>query len=112
MSEPSREERLEIAVVDRGVVAQGSPSAVSRFSDLVRSVAQDGRIRSLVADGLALAEQIHPADGEYKEYFEFSPRALELLRTYEALPADGDDWFYATVRDGQQIVGNLDWRRV
>jgi hypothetical protein len=104
-------EHLELAVVDRGVVAQGSPSAVARFSDHVRSLVTDGRIRSLVAEGLAVAEQLGPAGESYREYFEFSPQALEALKKYDAIPA-GDGWWYGSVRDQQHIVANLDWRPV
>lgn len=104
-------ERLELAVVDRGVVAQGSPSAVARFSDRVRELVTDGRIRSLVAEGLAIAEEMRPPGESYREYFEFSPQALGALRSYEALPA-GDGWFYGAVRNHEHIVANLEWRPV
>ncbi len=108
---PDEPERLELAVVDRGVVAQGSPSAVARFSDHVRSLVAEGRIRSLVAEGIAIAEQISPAGESYREYFEFSPQALEALRKFDAVPA-GDGWWYGSVRDQQHIVANLEWRPV
>ena len=93
---------------------QGTRKAVVAFRDKVLAIAKStdlanvGELFSTVASAI---EQL-PTSGEgAAAYFEFSPRALDLLQRHGAIPADGG-FFRSMVHDGSEIAGNLDWKPV
>jgi hypothetical protein len=111
-----RRQRSEVVVSTQpgGVAVQGTRKSVVAFRDKVLAVARStdlaevGELLSTVASAI---EQL-PASGDgAAAYFEFSPRALELLQRHGAIPANGG-FFRSMIHDGGQIAGNLDWKRV
>jgi len=106
---------VEVVVAGNGIVVQGDPSAVTAFIDGALDVVPSSRPRRVLADGLAVAGSIAALQQTYREYFEFSPRALELLKEHGAIPTK-DGFFRSFVRSGPNanspFGGHLDWKRV
>ena len=107
----------EIAVGfrDEGLVVRGDRPVLDRFVDgLTTTLAKIDP-----GTGLDAVEAVRSIAGTAKSgrssdgaaLFEFSPRALELLKQYGALPTD-DGFFRSMVRDETSFVGNLDWKPV
>lgn len=98
-----------------GLLVQGDPSAVAAYLDGVMDVVPSSRPRRILADGLAVAGSVAALRQTYREYFEFSPRSLELLKEHGAIPTE-DGFNRAFVRSGPNknspFAGNLDWRSV
>jgi hypothetical protein len=112
---PEEPESVELVVAGNGVVVQGSPSAVTTFVDRMAALTKSGSSRRVIADGLAVAGHVGAISRTYREYFEFAPRSLELLRENGAIPT-GDGFFRGFVRSGplanSPFAGNLDWKPV
>ncbi len=108
-------ESVEVVVAGNGIVVQGDPSAVTAFVDAAMDVVPSTRPRRVLADGLAVAGSVAAFRQTYREYFEFSPRALALLKEHGAIPTE-DGYFRSFVRSGPKgnspFAGHLDWRQI
>lgn len=108
-------ESVELVVAGNGVVVQGSPSAVTSFVDRIAELTKSSRPTRVFAEGLAVAGHVAAISRTYREYFEFAPRALKLLREHDAIPT-GEGSFRSFVRTGPQanspFAGHLDWKPV
>lgn len=112
---PEGPESVELVVARNGVVVQGSPSAVTAFVDRIAALTKSGSPRRVIADGLAVAGHVGAISRTYREYFEFAPRSLRMLRENGAIPT-GDGFFRGFVRSGplanSPFAGPLDWKPV
>ena len=70
----------------------------------------DSRDTSL-SDGLQVAANIAAFRQTHREYFEFSERALKLLKEHGAIPTK-DGYFRSFVHNGKALAGHLDWKPV
>jgi hypothetical protein len=108
-----RRQRSELVVAPQpgGVVVQGPPGKVRAFAERVRSIARSvdvERIATMLTTAAAAIDELAGSGDGTPQYFEFSPRAMDLLKQFGALPA-GDGFFRSMVRDGEKFAGNLDW---
>lgn len=96
------------------MIVEGSPTAVSAFVDEMVDATKEvgGRWRHFVIDGLQVAANVSAFRQTHREYFEFSGRARELLEEHGAIAAAENGYFRSFVHDGENLAGNLDWRRV
>lgn len=96
------------------MIVEGSPTAVSAFVDEMVDATKEvgGRWRHFVIDGLQVAANVSAFRQTHREYFEFSGRARELLEEHGAIAAAENGYFRSLVHDGENLAGNLDWRRV
>lgn len=102
---------VEIFASERGVLVEGSPTAVSAFVDQMLEVTRtaEGQSRHLVVDGVQIAANVYACRQTHREYFEFSPRALKLLAEHGSIPTEGG-YYRSFVRFKNQFAGNLDWQ--
>ena len=102
---------VEIFVGQRGVVIEGTPSAVSVFVDQMLEATKEanGRSRHVVLDGVQTLANVAAYRQTHREYFEFSERALRLIKDHGAIPTTGGH-FRSFVRSGRHFAGNLDWK--
>jgi len=111
-----RRQRSELVVspLPGGVVVQGSPGMVRALAERVRAVAGSvdiERIGGILASAAAAIDQLAGEGGGTAQYFEFSPRAMDLLKQHGAIPT-GDGFFRSMVHDSRQLAGNLDWKPI
>ena len=95
-------------------MVQGTPGLVRALAERVREIARSAdieRIGQMLAKAATAIDQLATEGGADAQYFEFSPRAMDLLKQYGAIPA-GDGFFRSMVHDGEQIAGNLDWKPI
>lgn len=108
-------ESVELVVAGTGVLVQGTPSAVMAYVDQVTTLVSSNISKRVLADGLAVAGSIAALVNTHREYFEFSPRAMKLLREHGAIPTK-DGFNRSFVRSGpagnSPFAGHLDWRPV
>ncbi len=102
---------VELVAYGQGLVVQGSPGAVAKFTEQVVSLTADstGNAHHLVADGMAVAGLLDSKRNAHQEYFEFSPRAQGLLQEHGVIPTS-DGWYRSFVKSDTQFAGNLDWK--
>lgn len=85
------------------------------YVDRVTGLVSSSSTKRILADGLAVAGNVAALARTHREYFEFSPRALELLREHGAIPTK-DGFNRSFVRSGSAgnspFAGNLDWKTV
>ena len=97
-----------------GVAVQGSRTSIEGFRDKMRAIVRStdlGDVGELLTTVASTIDQL-PAPGEgASAYFKFSPRAIELLQRYGAIPTEGG-FFRSMLRDGSQLAGSLDWKPV
>ena len=69
------------------MIVEGSPTAVSVFVDQMLDATKEvgGRSRHFVVDGVQVAANIAAFRQTHREYFEFSERALKLLKEHGAI---------------------------
>ena len=105
---------VEIFTSECGMIVEGSPTAVSAFVDQMLDATKEvgGRSRHFVADGVLVAANIAAFRQTHREYFEFSERALKLLKEHGAIPTKDGNFFRSMVHDGKHLAGNLDWKPV
>lgn len=104
---------LEIFTSGNGVIVEGSSTAVSAFVDQMLDATSEvgGRSRHFAVDGLQVAANIAAIRQTHREYFEFSERALKLLKEHGAI-ATKDGHYRSFVKKGIEFAGNLDWKPV
>ncbi len=104
---------VEIFTSGSGMIVEGSPTAVSAFIDQMLDATKEvgGQSRHFVVDGLQVAANIAAFRQTHREYFEFSGRALKLLKEHGAI-ATKDGYFRSFVHNGKALAGNLDWKPV
>ena len=104
---------IEIFTSGSGMIVEGSPTAVSVFVDQMLDATKEagGRSRHFVADGLQVAANVAAFSQTHREYFEFSERALKLLKAHGAI-ATTDGNYRSFVKKGVEFAGNLDWKPV
>jgi len=104
---------LEIFTSGSGMIVEGSPTAVSAFVDQMLDATNTagGRSRHFVADGVLVAANIAAFRQTHREYFEFSERAVKLLKEHGSIPTD-DGFFRSFVHNGKALAGHLDWKPV
>jgi hypothetical protein len=104
---------IQIYGTDRGVLVEGSPTEVAELIDQLMATTKEagGHARHMVVDGVQIAANVVAYRQTYREYFEFSQRALMLLRERGAIPT-ADGFFRSFVRKGAHFAGNLDWKPV
>ena len=111
-----RRQRSELVVSPQpgGVVVQGSPGMVRALAERVREIARSvdvERVGGMLATAATAIDQLASEGGAQTQYFEFSPRAIDLLKQHGAIPT-GDGFFRSMVHDGEQLAGNLDWKPI
>ncbi|MDX2379285.1 MAG: hypothetical protein QNM02_05960 [Acidimicrobiia bacterium] len=97
-----------------GVAVQGSSSSVRLFAERVGAIARTTDIRQLrnLAGTVASSiDQLTTTDEEGSVYFELSPRAIEVLRSRGAIPAEGG-LFRSLLASGSELAGAIDWKRI
>ena len=96
------------------MIVDGSPTAVSAFVDQMLDATKEvgGRSRHLLVDGVQVGANIAAFRQAHREYFEFSARALKLLKEHGAIPTKDGNSFHAFVKKGREFAGNLDWKSV
>jgi hypothetical protein len=104
---------VEIVQTGRGVLLSGNSADVAAMvADFARIA--PGGARSLSAADLGMGAGA--AYGIYKthqQYFQFSARALQLLKDHGALPAGDGQYNRSFVMDtAKKFAGNLDWKKV
>jgi len=104
---------IEVFASGSGVIVEGSPSAVADFVDQMLEVTGEarGRSRHIAIDGFQIFANVMAIEQTHREYIEFSPRAIGLLKQYGSIPTS-DGYFRSFVRHGQHFAGNLDWKSV
>lgn len=106
---------VELVVAGTGVLVQGSPSAVMAYVDQINALVSSSTSKRVLADGLAVAGSVATLVSTHREYFEFSPRAMELLRQHGAIPTK-DGFNRSFVRSGtagnSPFAGHLDWKPI
>jgi hypothetical protein len=105
---------VEIFTSGSGMIVEGSPTAVSAFVDQMLDATKEvgGRSRHFVVDGVQVAANIAAFRQTHREYFEFSERALKLLKEHGAIPTKDGNFFRSIVHNGKNFAGNLDWKPV
>jgi hypothetical protein len=111
-----RRQRSELVVASQpgGVVVQGPPGIVRAFAERVRSIAESvdvDRIGGMLTTAAAAIDQLASTGDAKPRYFEFSPRAMDLLKQHGAIPT-GDGFFRSMVHDGSHLAGHLDWKPI
>ena len=111
-----RRQRSELVVSPQpgGVVVQGSPGLVRALAERVREIARSvdvERIGAMLTTAATAIDQLASEGGAEAQYFEFSPRAIDLLKQHGAIPT-GEGFFRSMVHDGAQLAGNLDWKPI
>ena len=88
---------------------------VRAFAERVRSIARSvdvERIGTMLTTAAAAIDELAKSGDGTPQYFEFSPRAMDLLKQFGALPT-GDGFFRSLVHAGEELAGNpltdLDW---
>ncbi len=88
---------------------------VRAFAERVRSIARSvdvERIGTMLTTAAAAIDELAKSGDSTPQYFEFSPRAMDLLKQFGALPT-GDGFFRSLVHAGEELAGNpltdLDW---
>ena len=105
---------IAVGVRDEGLVVRGHHVTVDRFVERLNKTLA-GIDPALAVSAVEVIK--HATDSKRSgrsadtQLFEFSPRALELLRQDGALAAE-DGFFRSMVRDNTSFVGNLDWKPV
>jgi hypothetical protein len=88
---------------------------VASFADRFEEFVDAGNTRRVAADGLAVAGSIIAFERTHREFFEFSPKAIERLRKFGPIP-NGEGFFRGFVRSGPKanspFAGPLDWKPV
>jgi hypothetical protein len=104
---------IEIFTSGSGMIVEGSPTAVSAFVDQMLDATHEvgGRSRHFLVEGAQVAANIAAFGQTHREYFEFSPRALKLLKEHGAI-ATKDGYFRSFVHNGRTLAGHLDWKTV
>lgn len=84
-------------------------SDVITFIDEIFEVTRvsGGRGRHLLVDGVQTAANLVAYRQTHREYFEFSERALALIKEH-GLISTKDGFFRSFVRDEKHFAGNLD----
>lgn len=74
------------------MIVEGSPTAVSALVDQMLDATKEvgGRSRHCVVDGVQVAANIAAFRQTHREYFEFSGRAVRLLKDHKAIAADAE----------------------
>jgi hypothetical protein len=103
---------IEIFTSGSGMIVEGSPAAVSTFVDQMLDATKEvgGRSNHFVVDGIQVAANIAAFHQTYREYFEFSPRALKLLEEHGAIATAGGYYRSFVQNVSGDFAGNLDWR--
>lgn len=103
---------VEIFTAGSGMIVEGSPMAVSAFVDQMLDATREvgGRSRHFVVDGVQVAANIAAFRQTHREYFEFSERALKLLKEHGAIPTKDGNFFRSFVHNGKNLAGHLDWK--
>jgi len=107
---------LTIATRSDGVVAvQGPPDVVEQFAERARRIIGSPNFSKATQYASTIASSIDaiPGVGEnaHPRVFQFSQRALELLRENQLIEAS-DGFFRSIGGDGNQLANNLDWKPV
>ncbi|MEQ1698711.1 MAG: hypothetical protein ABMA25_01310 [Ilumatobacteraceae bacterium] len=104
---------MEVYSSGRGLVVSGSTSDVTAFIDQMVAITREsgGRSRHMVVNSLQVGANALAYRQTHREYFEFSARALKLLKEHGAIATD-DGFFRSFVRKGAHFAGNLDWKKV
>jgi len=104
---------VEIVQTGRGVLLRGNADEVANaVSEFTRIAASGARSISAVdlGAGAGAAYGLYRA---HQQYFQFSARALELLKQHGALPARDGQYKRSFVLDeAKKFAGNLDWKKV
>ena len=104
---------MELYSSGRGLMVSGSTTDVAAFIDkmVVATRESGGRSRHIVADSMQLGANALAIRQTHREYFEFSARALKLLRDHGAIATE-DGYYRSFVKKGHEFAGNLDWKKV
>lgn len=106
---------IAVGVREEGLVLRGRRATVDRFVERLNETlakVDPEMVLSAIEAARAVADGGRsPGRSGETQLFEFSPRALDLLREHGALPAD-DGFFRSMVRDNVGFAGNLDWKPV
>lgn len=105
---------LTIATRPDGVVAvQGSDDAIERFVARAERVIGSPTLSRATQYVSTIASSIDAipgvGDDQAPRVFQFSQRAMELLRNNDLIGAE-DGYFRSLLRDGTQFAGNMDWK--
>ncbi len=107
---------ITIATRSDGVVAvQGPVDAVERFAERAQRVIGSPNFSRATQYASTIASSIDaiPGVGEdhHPRVFQFSQRALELLRENHLIEA-GDGFFRSFLGEGKQLPANVDWKQL
>ncbi len=107
---------ITIATRSDGVVAvQGPPDAVERFAERAQRVIGSPNFSRATQYASTIASSIDAIPGvgedQHPRVFQFSQRALELLRENRLIEAS-DGFFRSIVADGGQLPASLNWKQV
>ena len=109
-------ESLTIATRSDGVIAvQGPVDAVERFAERAHRVIGSPNFSKATqyASTIASSIDVIPGVGEdqHPRVFQFSQRALELLRDNQLIDA-GDGFFRSVLGEGRQLPASVDWKQL
>lgn len=107
---------ITIATRSDGVVAvQGPVDAVERFAERAQRVIGSPNFSKATQYASTIASSIDAIPGvgedQHPRVFQFSQRALELLRDNQLIEA-GDGFFRSALGEGQRLPANIDWKRL
>jgi hypothetical protein len=115
---PSEEpvDSLTIATRSDGVVAvQGPVDAVERFTERAQRVIGSPNFSKATQYASTIASSIDAIPGvgedQHPRVFQFSQRALELLRENRLIEA-GDGFFRSALGEGKQLPANVEWKQL
>ena len=104
---------VEIVQTGRGVLLRGNADEVANAASEFTRIAPSGARSISAADLGAGAGAAYGFYKTHQQYFQFSGRALELLKKHGALPAsDGQYKRSFVLNEAKKFAGNLDWKKV
>ena len=115
---PSEElvDSITIATRSDGVVAvQGPVDAVERFAERAQRIIGSPNFSKATQYASTVASSVDAipgvGEGEHPRVFQFSQRAMELLRENRLIET-GDGFFRGILGEGKQLPTNVDWKQL
>ena len=107
---------ITIATRSDGVVAvQGPVDAVERFAERAQRIIGSPNFSKATQYASTVASSVDAipgvGEGQHPRVFQFSQRALELLRENQLIEA-GDGFFRSILGEGRQLPANVDWKQL
>lgn len=107
---------ITIATRPDGVIAvQGPVDAVERFAERAHRIIGSPNFSKATQYASTIASSVDAIPGvgedQHPRVFQFSQRALELLRENQLIDA-GDGFFRGMLGEGKQLPANVDWKQL